>query len=151
MAIMSKIETTSKVSVKLPSRINLGRQGAHSPSSTLTQPVSFPTALKGPNPARVGEITLPPHAPMKNSNTPMKISFPRGRYWATKYHQFLKAWNGIPTKLDHANTAYIMVLSPIRIMILYNACNYPRKYTDERKFLDFLEESAGCMLGLSIG
>ena len=35
MAIMSKIETTSKVSLKLPSRIHLGRRGARTELSTL--------------------------------------------------------------------------------------------------------------------
>ena len=36
---MSKMETTNKVSLKLPSMIKLGRRGAHAPSSQLwTQP-----------------------------------------------------------------------------------------------------------------
>ena len=39
---MSKIESTSKVSLKLPSRINLGRQGARVPSSRLwAHPTAF--------------------------------------------------------------------------------------------------------------
>ena len=63
---MSKIETTSKVSLKLPSRINHGRRGAraerdrraldpgHSP-----QPPP-PTAQKGPNPPTVHIKTIAP-------------------------------------------------------------------------------------------
>ena len=44
---MSKIETTSKVSLKLTSSINLGRRGASTPSSwLLTQPTS-PERAKG--------------------------------------------------------------------------------------------------------
>ena len=64
---MSKIETTSKVSLKLPSRINLGRRGARVPSSPLwTQPSSSPTAPKGPTPGQkepvvpTGTINKPP-------------------------------------------------------------------------------------------
>ena len=47
---MSKIETTIKVSLKLPRRINLGRQGARAELSTWTMPISppLPTAPKGP-------------------------------------------------------------------------------------------------------
>ena len=48
---MSIIETTSKVSLKLTSRKNLGRRGAHVPSSQLwTQPTSTHTARKAPIP-----------------------------------------------------------------------------------------------------
>ena len=59
---MSKIETTSKVSLKLTSRINLGRRGAHVPSSRLwTQPTSTHTARKAliPNP----QEKAAPHGP----------------------------------------------------------------------------------------
>ena len=59
---MSKIETTSKVSLKLTSRINLGRRGAHVPSSRLwTQPTSTHTARKAliPNP----QEKAAPHSP----------------------------------------------------------------------------------------
>ena len=46
---MSKIETTSKVSLKLPSRIRFGWQGAHARGklSTLDTAHMLPTALKG--------------------------------------------------------------------------------------------------------
>ena len=61
MAIMSKIETTSKVSLKLPNRINLGRQGAahqaldfgHSPQPP---PPPFPTARREPSTGQKGPI-----------------------------------------------------------------------------------------------
>ena len=47
---MPKIGTTSKVSLKLSRRKNLGRRGAHMLISRLwTQPISSPTALKEPN------------------------------------------------------------------------------------------------------
>ena len=46
---MSKIETASKVLLKLASRINLGRRGALTPSSRpCIQPTSSLTAPKGP-------------------------------------------------------------------------------------------------------
>ena len=48
MAIMSKIETTSKVSLKLHSRINLRRRGVRSEPSTFDTTHKLPTALKGP-------------------------------------------------------------------------------------------------------
>ena len=52
---MSKIKTTSKVSLKLPSRINLGRRGSHAPRSWLwTQAISSPTAPKRLNTLRIG-------------------------------------------------------------------------------------------------
>ena len=52
---MSQIKTTSKVSLKLTGRINLGRRGVCAPSSRLwTQPTSpspLPRAWKGPSQA----------------------------------------------------------------------------------------------------
>ena len=43
MAIMSKVETTSKVLLKLPSRINPGRRGTGTPRPRVwTQPISPP-------------------------------------------------------------------------------------------------------------
>ena len=55
---MSKIETTIKVSLKLPRRINLGRQGARAELSTWTMPISPPSPQprKGPKPS----LTPPP-------------------------------------------------------------------------------------------
>ena len=51
MAIMSKIETTSKVSLKLPSRINLGRRGARARRALdLDTAHKILTALKGLTP-----------------------------------------------------------------------------------------------------
>ena len=44
-----------------------------------------------------------------------------------------------------------MAPSPIRTMTPHNACNHPRKHTDERGLPDPLEESAGRMPGPSIG
>ena len=46
---MSKIETTSKVSVKLPSRINFGRQGERVELSFLDTPHKHPHNLEKVN------------------------------------------------------------------------------------------------------
>ena len=48
---MSKIETTSKVSLKLPSRINLGRRGAPAELSTLDITHKLPHSLERANAA----------------------------------------------------------------------------------------------------
>ena len=57
---MSKIETTSKVSLNFPSRINHGRRGAQAPTSQLwTRPISPPTAPKGRKPEKLSLFTLP--------------------------------------------------------------------------------------------
>ena len=45
MAIMSKTKTTSQVSLKLPSRINLEKQGARSDLSTLDTAHKLPYNL----------------------------------------------------------------------------------------------------------
>ena len=51
---MSKIETTSKVSLKLASKINPRRRGAHVPSPQFwTKPTSSPQPGKG-HPAQKG-------------------------------------------------------------------------------------------------
>ena len=68
---MSKIETTSKVSLKLMSRINLGRRGARAKLSTLdTAHKPSPTARKGPPPGQKGPIV--PTETTNNSHRPEK-------------------------------------------------------------------------------
>ena len=54
---MTKIKTTSKESLKRPSRINLGKRGARADLSTLDRAQKPPTALKGLN-AKVKVLVL---------------------------------------------------------------------------------------------
>ena len=77
---MSKIETTSKVSLKLTSRINLGRRGAHVPSSRLwTQPTSTHTARKAliPNPQEKAAPHGPDGSTHKSALNPPPQEYPR--------------------------------------------------------------------------
>ena len=72
---MSKIETTSKVSLKLPITINLGKQGAHAPSSQYcTRPTSppnhpHPTAWK-----RLSRGQKGPIVPTGTINNPFRTA-----------------------------------------------------------------------------
>ena len=71
---ISKIETTSKVSLKFTIRINLGRRGAHAPNSRLwTQPASPPpppTAREELSPGQKGPIA--PIGTINNIPRPQK-------------------------------------------------------------------------------
>ena len=69
---MSKIETTCKVSLKLTSRINIGRRRAHVPISRLghsPQTPPTPTVQKGPFPDQIGRI-----APTETINNPLRTA-----------------------------------------------------------------------------
>ena len=73
---MSKIETTCKVSLKLTSKINIGRRRAHVPfyrlghsPQTPPPPPSTPTVQKGPFPDQIGRI-----APTETINNPLRTA-----------------------------------------------------------------------------
>ena len=72
------METTSKVSLKLTSRINLGRRATHAPNSRLwTQSTSTPTVWKGPK--------THPHHSYQYSPTPQTT--PQGPNPGSNPHQ----------------------------------------------------------------
>ena len=53
---MSKIETTSKKSLKLPSRMNLGRRGAHTELSALDTAHKLPHSLERTKPRQCSPV-----------------------------------------------------------------------------------------------
>ena len=89
---MSKIKTTSKVSLNLPSRINHGRQGTHAPTSQLwTQPISSPTALKGLKPPQ--RQACVPRLALRTREPPAPIA--KSQYTNDRYQMKLLAINSI--------------------------------------------------------
>ena len=114
---MSKIETTSKVSLKLRSRISLGRQGILVPSlQPQTQPISPTTTRKGLSPGQQRPIV--PTVTINNPPPPPRTAkaAPNGNHRLSKIETTIKAplnpTSTINHPVEHARpTAFGMILA----------------------------------------
>ena len=137
--LKSKIKTTSKVSLKLPIRINLGKQGAHVPSSQYwarrTSPPPQPTAWKrlsrgqkGPlvptgtinNPFRTAQAGLHKQSATEapQQDKPWKsrrVLASSSRHWTMPISPPLQPGKSYPQATKDPQFPYVLLITPSRL------------------------------------